>query len=114
MGENRGHAEFDVREVIAKAEADVDGPSARARRVLLLLAEAGISNWDAYCFAVEFVASVSLALEHTQPEAKSLIRMLYLTHYVRSEDIKWLAETSVSESITTNGQSSPSSDTSKE
>lgn len=94
--------EIDLATAAELARGDENGPSARAAQVLKILAANGVTNWDAYCFAVEYAAGISLILEHTQPAAKHLARMLYLTHYVRSKDVQWLSETLVSASSPTN------------
>lgn len=114
MGEADGEVEFNVEELIKKINDDENGPTTMAIKVHNALAEKGISNWEAYCFAVEYLGAMTAIFPHTKEAAQALIRYTYLTHYLRFVDVEWLARTSVSAVDTTTGPSISSSITSKE
>lgn len=116
MEEGTGDREYDLREVVARAQADPNGPSAMALKVHGLLAANNVTNWEAYCFAVEYIAAMSMIhFPHTGQEARQLIRYLYLTKYVRDEWRKTLAlDEPMTVAATTSGPSGSSSNTSKE
>ena len=116
MAEGGGLREFDVKEIIAKLENDKQSPSVRAYAVFNILAQHGVTNYDALCFAIEYIASLSGQMPWLTDAAKDLVRKLYIMHSVRKEDLEWLDSTTLQdsrqESTHSHGTSEPSSNSS--
>lgn len=71
-------------------------PSRRAVKVYKVLrANPDLDNWDVACFCVEYLAGLaSSALLFLKPVMLPVVRIMYLVHYVRFEDVKEWAQTS--------------------
>jgi hypothetical protein len=92
MAGSDSERELDVAEIIAKVRSDDKySPEHRADRVYeYLKANPEFTNWDLLCFAAEYTGSMAGALPWLLQPAKDLVRVVYIAHYIRFEDIAWL------------------------
>lgn len=90
MAQGNSGAELNIIEVMERVKKDLNGPEQRAGNVLNILARAGVTDYDALCFAVEFIASRVGTLPWLENPARDLVRLLYIAHYIRGESVSWL------------------------
>lgn len=78
--------ELDMQLVMERLRKDTNGPSDRAARILNHLRAAGkFNNWDVLCFCVEYIGSQVGVMPWLEDAARSLVRLVYMAHYVRFE-----------------------------
>lgn len=106
MADSSGSHEFDFKAVLETVKRDTNGPEQRAGTVLNVLAAESVSNYDALCFAVEYLASLAGTMPWLEAPARDLVRLLYIAHYIRGESVEWLQG-----SILQGGPSEPESTT---
>lgn len=68
-------------------DAKFDSPEKRAQRVFDLLRKHDISNWDALCFAVEFMGFLSPHYPWLTDAARETTRLVYTAHYYFADEI---------------------------
>lgn len=92
MDERAGHRELDVGAIIEAAQrGGPTSPSGRAMQVHDCLVKSGrFTNWDLICFATEYLASMTGTLEWLKEPVRALVRLVYITHYIRFEEHSWL------------------------
>lgn len=90
MAQSSNHTELDLVAILAKVKEDTNGPEQRAAMVLNTLAHANVSNYDALCFSVEYIASLVGTMPWLEEPARNLVRLLYIAHYIRSEGVEWM------------------------
>ncbi len=91
MGSSPTGREFDIEKVMHEVDQLRASPQERAVRVIEFLRRNGkFTNWDLVCFSVEYLASMSGTLEWLMEPVKHLVRLVYLAHYIRFGDHKWL------------------------
>lgn len=90
MDQGGGSRELDVAAIIERVKNDANGPTERAKRVLNALAATGqFTNWDAICFAAEYLGAMASTMEWLRPPTRELIRLVYIAQYIRSESMEW-------------------------
>ena len=62
-------------------ENDENGPSTRAHKVLQLLRNSTVTDWDMVCFAVEFLAMMHTVYPWLEESAREITRLVYIAHY---------------------------------
>lgn len=90
MAQGAGHTELDLAKILEHVKADTNGPEQRAGAVLNILTAQGVSNYDALCFSVEYIASLVGVMPWLEEPARNLVRLLYIAHYIRSEGVEWM------------------------
>lgn len=115
MDEQPESREYNLEDVRRKVESDPNSPERRAGRVLSYLATSGqFTTWDVFCFACEYIGSQVATLPWISEPAKALIRLLYLAHYFRFNDISWLDQVTLGGQRTTDAQHENKNETNQE
>lgn len=108
MAESSGVREYDVKDLLKELEKDSNSPNIRATIVYGLLKDERLTDYDALCFAIEFIAAKSGEMPWLLGPAKELINKLYIMHLTKFGDIECLTSTTLQGS---KGTPTPSSGT---
>lgn len=73
---------------VTEIDAKFPTPEARAQKILAFLKEKygdDLDTWDVTCFAAEWLGMMCPAFPFLEDNARSLLRLVYFTHYQRFE-----------------------------
>ncbi len=73
--------------IMPLVDAKYDSPQQRAQKIFNLLREKDHTNWDALCFAVEFLGFLSPYYPWLTDVARESTRLVYTAHYYFADEV---------------------------